>query len=43
MALYRHIGFEPFGPIVGIKPTQFQPMYLTADAFAASFATDRTA
>jgi hypothetical protein len=44
MELYRHIGFKPFGPIVGIKPTQFQPMYLTADAFAAFvFATDRKA
>src|SRR3954462_1370861 len=44
MELYRHIGFKPFGRIVGIKPTQFQPMYLTADAFSAFlFATDRTA
>ena len=34
MELYCHIGFKPFGPVVGIKPAQFQPMYLTTDAFA---------
>ena len=34
MELYRHIGFKPFGPVVGITPAQFQPMYLTTDAVA---------
>ena len=34
MELYCHIGFKPFGPVVGIKPAQFQPMYLITDAFA---------
>lgn len=27
--LYRHIGFEPFGPLVGTGDAVFQPMYLT--------------
>lgn len=30
--LYRHIGFVPFGPIVGAQNAAFQPMYLTSDA-----------
>ena len=32
-ALYNHIGFRPMGPVVGTPPAQFQPMYLTAEAF----------
>ena len=31
--LYRHLGFVPFGPIVGSPKARFQPMYLTLDAF----------
>jgi hypothetical protein len=31
-------GFKPFGPVVGIKPAQFQPMFLTTDAFAGFIA-----
>jgi aspartate aminotransferase-like enzyme/GNAT superfamily N-acetyltransferase len=31
--LYRHVGFEPFGPLVGNPGAQFQPMYLTLEAF----------
>jgi GNAT superfamily N-acetyltransferase len=27
--LYRHLGFVPFGPIVGTAAAQFQPMYIT--------------
>ncbi len=27
--LYKHIGFVPFGPIVGTPEASFQPMYLT--------------
>jgi aspartate aminotransferase-like enzyme len=26
--LYRHIGFQPFGPLVGKEGAQYQPMYL---------------
>jgi aspartate aminotransferase-like enzyme len=29
--LYRHIGFVPFGPLVGEPGAQFQPMYLTPE------------
>ncbi|MEZ4707477.1 MAG: GNAT family N-acyltransferase [Caldilineaceae bacterium] len=32
--LYRGFGFTPFGPLVGAENAQFQPMYLTKDAFA---------
>ena len=31
--LYRHIGFVPFGPLVGTTEAAFQPMYLTLEAF----------
>lgn len=31
--LYKHIGFIPFGPIVGTKDAPYQPMYLTLEAF----------
>ncbi|MBU0765984.1 MAG: aminotransferase class V-fold PLP-dependent enzyme [Bacteroidetes bacterium] len=27
--LYKHIGFIPFGPLVGSEDAQYQPMYLT--------------
>jgi aspartate aminotransferase-like enzyme/N-acyl-L-homoserine lactone synthetase len=33
LKLYRHIGFVPFGPLVGTVEAPFQPMYLTIDAF----------
>lgn len=33
--LYRHLGFEPFGPIVGTAEAAFQPMYLTFEKFLA--------
>jgi GNAT superfamily N-acetyltransferase len=32
--LYRHLGFEPFGPVVGTPEAQFQPMMLTLERFA---------
>lgn len=32
--LYRHLGFQPFGPLVGTSDAAYQPMYLTLDAFA---------
>lgn len=34
--LYTHLGFVPFGPVVGNGKARFQPMYLTTEAHAAS-------
>ncbi|HEX3718831.1 MAG TPA: aminotransferase class V-fold PLP-dependent enzyme [Verrucomicrobiae bacterium] len=31
--LYRHLGFIPFGPQVGVGDAMFQPMYLTLENF----------
>jgi len=31
--LYKHLGFIPFGPVVGAEEAQFQPMYLTLEKF----------
>lgn len=31
--LYRHMGFVPFGPLVGKGDAMFQPMYLTLETF----------
>ena len=31
--LYKHLGFVPFGPLVGTGDAQFQPMYLTLESF----------
>src|SRR5688572_9048043 len=31
--LYKHLGFIPFGPVVGLGDAQFQPMYLTLESF----------
>jgi aspartate aminotransferase-like enzyme len=31
--LYRHLGFVPFGPLVGTPAARFQPMYLTLETF----------
>lgn len=31
--LYRHLGFVPFGPVVGTGEATFQPMYLTLENF----------
>jgi hypothetical protein len=33
--LYRHLGFIPFGPLVGTPEALFQPMYLTPEGFEA--------
>jgi aspartate aminotransferase-like enzyme len=33
LKLYSHMGFVPFGPLVGTKEAPFQPMYLTVEAF----------
>jgi aspartate aminotransferase-like enzyme len=34
--LYRHMGFVPFGPVVGTGEAVFQPMYLTTEELAQS-------
>src|SRR5882757_1283984 len=34
--LYQHLGFVPFGPVVGMGEAQFQPMYVTLETFEAS-------
>src|SRR5512137_2201844 len=31
--LYQHLGFVPFGPVVGTGEAQFQPMYVTLETF----------
>ncbi|HEX7063647.1 MAG TPA: GNAT family N-acetyltransferase [Bacillales bacterium] len=31
--LYKHLGFVPFGPLVGTEEASFQPMYLTREKF----------
>ncbi len=33
LKLYRHLGFTPFGPLVGTAEAPYQPMYLTLEAF----------
>ncbi|MBE0536062.1 MAG: aminotransferase class V-fold PLP-dependent enzyme [Phycisphaerae bacterium] len=34
--LYEHMGFVPFGPVVGTDEALFQPMYLTPENYARS-------
>jgi aspartate aminotransferase-like enzyme/GNAT superfamily N-acetyltransferase len=36
LALYRHLGFEPFGPLVGSAGAQYQPMVLSLEGLKAS-------
>ena len=31
--LYEHLGFEPFGPVIGTPQASFQPMMLTLERF----------
>lgn len=33
LKLYSHLGFVPFGPVVGSGEAQFQPMYVTLETF----------
>lgn len=35
LAFYRHIGFEPFGPMVGTEGARYQPMHLALERFLA--------
>ena len=32
--LYKFLGFVPFGPLVGTEDAQYQPMFLTLEAYA---------
>ena len=32
--LYQHMGFVPFGPVVGSEKASLQPMYLTTEGYA---------
>ncbi len=41
LKMYRHLGFTPFGPLVGHLGAQYQPMYLTLDAYRKFRATAR--
>jgi len=34
--LYQHLGFVPFGPMVGSGEAQFQPMYVKLETFEAA-------
>ena len=34
--LYQHLGFVPFGPVVGAGDAQFQPMYVTLETFEST-------
>ena len=34
--LYQHLGFEPFGELVGTEEAPFQPMFITFEKFLAS-------
>src|SRR6478609_870306 len=34
--LYQHLGFVPFGPIVGSGEAQFQPMYIKIETFESA-------
>lgn len=33
LRLYQHLGFVPFGPLVGDEGARFQPMYVTLETF----------
>ena len=34
--LYQHLGFIPFGPLVGTGDARFQPMYITLETFEST-------
>jgi hypothetical protein len=42
LRLYRHMGFEPFGELVGTAEAPYQPMYVTLDAFSRREAFGRS-
>src|SRR5262249_52118353 len=35
LGLYRHLGFEAFGPLVGSEGARYQPMYLALESLLA--------
>lgn len=39
LALYKHLGFEPFGEPVGSGDAIYQPMYMTLDRFTSNART----
>ncbi|MDR1012099.1 MAG: aminotransferase class V-fold PLP-dependent enzyme [Opitutaceae bacterium] len=39
LKLYRHLGFVPFGTLVGTEQAQYQPMYLTLENFGRTLET----
>jgi GNAT superfamily N-acetyltransferase len=41
LKLYRHLGFEAFGDLVGHADASYQPMYLTLDALRARSVSGR--
>ncbi len=41
LKLYRHLGFEPFGALVGTAAASYQPMFLTLEAFTRRRALHR--
>src|SRR5580698_3778668 len=46
LKLYHHLGWIPFGPLVGTEGAMFQPMYLSIESFEAgarNFLTARSA
>lgn len=36
LKLYQHLGFVPFGPLVGTGDARFQPMYVTLETFEST-------
>jgi aspartate aminotransferase-like enzyme len=45
LKMYTHIGFVPFGPLVGTPEARYQPMYITLEKFdqhVGSLLTDET-
>ena len=39
LKLYRHVGFVPFGTLVGTEKAPYQPMYLTLENFGRTLET----
>lgn len=37
LRLYRHLGFDPFGPLVGSTEARYQPMHLLIERFRENF------
>ena len=41
LRLYQHLGFKPFGPLVGTAAAAYQPMFLTLEDFGRTAARSR--